>query len=538
MRMNMIKVPGAWFLSILILAGFAAGGERVRNVILLVPDGLSVTDMTLARWYQEGRPLAMDGSVCGLIRTYCADSLITDSAAAGSAYATGFKVAKDSVSIRPRAATMPGIEPVSPENADRPLPTLLEAARLQGLATGVVCTSAFSDATPAAFTSHASNRYQLQSISEQMVYSGIDVLLGGGRDFLVPGSERNNRKDGEDLIGALREMGYAFVEDRDGLNRCSSEKVWGVFDYGNLPADFDRDAGSQPSLEEMTRKAIDLLSRNPKGFVLVVEGSLIDKFAHDNDPIGIISEALAFDRAFGAALEFARKDGKTAVVACPDHATGGLQIQNAGSAADLAATLRRAVKTSRWIEGEVQRDESNLERILVEGYGLYGLAALTSLEREAARAALTGNLPLTIGRMMAERASIAFSTVDHTGEEVVLFAYHPSGYGPAQFAGSPVVQNTDINHYVRRILGIDPAACDNLLFVPGTAFESKGATVWIDRSDEANPVFTAQKGESVLRLPINKNLAFLNGKRVGLNGLVTEINGRVWVPRDAVALIR
>ncbi len=534
MRTNWKTALGGWFLSILFLGGSVAGGERVRNVILLIPDGLSVTDMTLARWYQEGRPLAMDGSVCGLIRTYCADSLITDSAAAGSAYATGYKIAKDSVAIRPRVATMPGVDPASPENLDRPVPTLLEAARLQGLATGIVCTSAFSDATPASFLSHAANRYQLQAISEQMVYSGVDVMLGGGRDFLVPGGEKANRKDGEDLIRVLKDRGYAFVEDRDGLNRCKSGKVWGAFDSGNLPADFDRDPGAQPSLEEMTRKAIDLLSRNPKGFFLVVEGSLIDKFAHDNDPIGIISEALAFDRAFRAALEFARKDGKTAVIACPDHATGGMQFRNAGNAGDLISTLKRAGKTSYGIEEEIQKDESNLERILVEDYGL---TSLTSLELEAARTGLAGGLPLIIGRMMAERASISFSTVDHTGEEVVLFAYHPSGYGPAQFAGSPVIQNTEINLYVRKILGLELPALEALLFVPGTAFESEGSTVWIDRSDEANPVFTAQKGKSVLKFPINKNVAYVNGKEVELDGLVTEINGRVWVPREAVALI-
>jgi alkaline phosphatase len=523
----------AWFPP----AAVPGGRTRVRNVILLIPDGMSLSDIVLARWYQGGRPLAMDAYSCGLVRTYSANSLVTDSAAAGSAYATGRKVESETVSVAPAVATMPGAFAAPAEDAHRPLPTILEAARLKGLATGLVTSSALVDATPAAFASHVLDRYDMDAIAEQMVHAGIDVLLAGGSDHLAPGPAKHNRKDGEDLRRSLENLGYAYVTDRDGLTRAMLRpEVWGLFAPGRLEAMIDRAPGSPPGLAELTRAALRILSRDGDGFFLMVESGEIDTFGHDNDPIGVISEVLAFDEAFRAAVDFAAADGRTAVVACPDHATGGLSIENYGALDDLLSVLKKARSTSNVVRDKIDGDGANLETVLARDYGL---ADLNVSEGAAIRAGFEAqNLPPAIGRVLADRARLEFSTDNHTGEDVVLFAYHPSGFKPTDMAGSAVVQNVDINRYMLKVLGLDLGALRNTLHLPAALFESRGGRVALDNADEANPVVRVTRGMDILELPVNKNMAILNGRSIRLNGIVTIVEGRIWVQRQAIELFR
>jgi alkaline phosphatase len=508
----------------------------VKNVILLIPDGMSLSDIVLTRWYQEGRPLAMDAFVCGLVRTYSANSLITDSAGAGSAYATGRKVESETVSVAPAVATMPGAFAAPPEDSHRPLPTILEAARLKGMATGLVFSGTLVDATPASFASHVLDRYDQDAIAEQMVHAGIDVLFGGGSDHLMPGAAEANRKDGEDLARSLAGLGYAYVTDRDGLTRAAERpEVWGLFAPGGLDSEFDRVPGSPPSLAEMTRDALRILSRDKDGFFLMVESGEIDKFGHDNDPIGIISEVIAFDKAFRVAVDFAVADGHTAVVACADHATGGLSIENYGTLDDLLPVLKKARSTSYAVRDRVAPDGANLEEVLGRDYGLTGL---TASERASIQAGFRENLPLAIGRVLAARAGLSFSTDSHTGEDVALFAYHPSGFKPTDMFVSGVIQNVDVNRYLQKVLGLDLAALRDTLHLPAALFEVRGGMVALDLADGANPVVRVTRGKDVLELPVNKNLAVLNGRLIRLNGLVTVVGGRIWVPRQAIELFR
>ena len=513
------------------------GKTGVKNVILLIPDGMSLSDIVLTRWYQEGRALTMDAFVCGLVRTYSANSMITDSAAAACAYATGRKTESETVSIAPAVATMPGAVASPPEDAHRPLPTILEAARLKGMATGLVTSSALVDATPAAFASHVLDRYDKDAIAEQMVYAGIDVLFGGGSDHLVPGAAEDNRKDGEDLTRSLAVLGYVYITDKGGLTRAAERpEVWGLFAPGELESEFDRVPGSPPDLAELTREAIRILSRDKDGFFLMVESGEIDKFGHDNDPIGIISEVLAFDKAFRVAIDFAARDGRTAVVACADHATGGLSIENYGTLDDSLSVLKKARSTSYAVRDRILPDGANLEEVLGRDYGLTGL---TPSERESIRSGLKErNLPRAIGRVLAARAALSFSTDGHTGEDVLLFAYHPSGFKPTDMFGSGVIQNVDVNRYMQKVLGLDLAPLRDALHLPAALFEARGGTVALDLADEANPVVRVTRGKDVLELPVNKNQAVLNGRLIRLNGLVTVVDGRIWVPRQAIELLR
>lgn len=179
---------------------------------------------------------------------------------------------------------------------------------------------------------------------------------------MVPGKEDINRKDGEDLTKILKSNGYEYVTDKAGLMNSKTNKIWGLFNPEALDADFDLNPQKQPSLAEMTKVAIEKLSQNEKGFILMVEASQIDWYGHDNDPVGIMSETLAFDKAFKAAVDFAEKDGNTAVLSVSDHATGGLNMTNYDSTKDLVSVLKKAKHTSYYIEGSI--NEHNFKRSL------------------------------------------------------------------------------------------------------------------------------------------------------------------------------
>jgi len=222
----------------------------VKNVILMIPDGMSLAGTTLARWY-KGAPLAMDEMACGLVRTYSSDAVIADSAPAATAYATGFKSHTGFIGILPDEATMPGLQPIAEEDKRRPVATILEAAKLAGKSTGLVVTCEIPHATPAGFSAHVDNRNNYDDILEQQVYQGMDVVLGGGYHYLLPES----RKDKEDLLEVIRNKGYDYVTTPEALRRSTSSKIWGMFAPKALSYDFDRDPEKEPSLAEMTKKS-------------------------------------------------------------------------------------------------------------------------------------------------------------------------------------------------------------------------------------------------------------------------------------------
>jgi len=296
--------------SISIFPAGAASAPAVKNVILLIPDGMSIGGTTLARWYKGGTPLAMDEMACGLVRTYSSDAAIADSAPAATAYASGFKSHTGYLGVLPDVANMPGLQPIPKGDERKPVATILEAAKLAGKATGLVATCEMPHATPAAFSSHYPDRNNYDDILEQQVYSGIDVVLGGGSQFLEAGA----RKDKEDLIKVIKDLGYDYVTTPESLHKSTSSKIWGMFAPKDLSYDFDRDPAKQPGLAEMTAKAIEVLSKDKDGFFLMVEGSKIDWAAHANDPVDVISDILAFDNAVKAALDFAKKDKQTVLL--------------------------------------------------------------------------------------------------------------------------------------------------------------------------------------------------------------------------------
>lgn len=316
---------------------------RTKNVILFIADGMGPAHRTAARLalfgLKGGKPggfLAMEClPVAGVLTTSSLSGLVTDSAAAGHAFATGTKTANGMLGLWPddtpeRSDDNPGVEA---------LPALLWRER--GMVTGLVSNAALTDATPAAFVAAVAERGDAQEVAAaygRAVADGyLRVILGGGA-----------RQLGEagGLVQAAEEAGYTLVRTAEELEQARAARVpklLGLFHSGNMSPEFDRqkrgdtslvkDFPAQPALEAMTRAALAVLAQHPQGFFLMVEGALVDKQSHTGDQERVLWEMLAFDRAVAAGLEFARAtngdaaaDNDTLVIVTSDHETGGVVL--------------------------------------------------------------------------------------------------------------------------------------------------------------------------------------------------------------------
>jgi alkaline phosphatase len=446
----------------LALPAFSAGIEDVRveapvkNVILMIPDGMSTDAVTLSRWYNGGQALNLDKMASGLVRTYSSDAPIADSAPAGTAYATGYKSHTGFVGVLPDENTMPGLAALDASRKRAPIANILETSQLGGKATGLVATSEIMHATPADFSAHYASRKAYDILSMQQVYQEIDVVLGAGTKYFTESA----RSDGNDLLSVIQEN-YQYVDTKAEMDAVQSGKLWGMFSDTALAYDFDRDPAKEPSLAEMTQKAIDLLSQDEDGFFLMVEGSKIDWAAHANDPIGIISDCLAFDEAVGVALDFAEKNGDTVVISVTDHGNSGISIGSQATNSNydkqplsvFIDPLSKATLTGEGLEGVLNADRSNVVEVMQE---YYGISDLTDEEIQAIKETKAGSMNYTVGPMIASRACIGFTTGGHTGEDVTLYVYAPDGVD--QLTGT--VENTDMRALHGKSHGTQPCGRD------------------------------------------------------------------------------
>lgn len=523
-----------WLLILFIISCYWGSVEAaVKNVIIMIPDGMSPAAVTLTRLYQDGKPLAMDEIACGMVKTYSADAPIADSAPAATAYATGFRSHTGYIGVLPDEATMPGEAPISPLDARRPVATVLEAARLAGKSTGLVFTCEAPHATPASFSAHYPDRKNYDDLLEQMVYQNMDVVLGGGAQYLTPSA----RKDGEDLVAEIKRLGYDYVTTPDQLARSTANKIWGAFAPKDLAYDFDRDPTKEPSLAEMTKKAIEVLSKNPKGFFLMVEGSKIDWASHANDPIGVISDILAFDKAVKVALDFAKSSKNTIVIVAADHANGGISIGDRDTSnnydklrlKEIVGPLRKAKLTGEGVEKKLLPDKSNIREVMAT---YYGISDLTNEEIAAIKEAKSGSLNYVVGPMISKRAHIGWTTNGHTGDDVVLYVYDPTGERP-----TGVIHNVDIARYIEKSLILDLGSASRRLFIPVSELSPRVTSIQEDKTNPANPVLIIKRKDGAeIRVPVNKNLAIYGSGSFVTEG-VTVYNGKSWfVPEKVVEM--
>jgi alkaline phosphatase len=268
----------------------------------MIGDGMGLPDVYAAMTVSD-HPLNIERCLStGLQTTFSSNNYITDSAAAGTAIATGSKtkngvIGMDSLGIRVRS--------------------ILEIAKEQGLAAGLVSTSSVTHATPASFVAHESSRGSYEDIARDFLYSGIDVFIGGGYDHFA------NRKDNLNLIDSLKFRGYEVDTTLSMVLKSTSGKLAGFTAPGQNPY---RLKGRGDMLPASSGKAIEILTKNKKGFFLMIEGSQIDWAAHANVADTVVDETLDFDKAVGVALDFAEKDKHTLVIITADHETGGVTI--------------------------------------------------------------------------------------------------------------------------------------------------------------------------------------------------------------------
>ncbi|MER2029934.1 MAG: alkaline phosphatase [Solibacillus sp.] len=487
--------------------------KEPTNVIMLVMDGSSNNAVSLARWY-KGESLAMDKILTGGVTTYSAESAITDSAPAGTALATGHKSNSGFVGVLPSVIDMPGVEG-NEDDAFTPVAGVLEGAKQLGKSTGIVSTSEIQHATPASFSSHVTSRSNYDDIGEQQVYQNMDVILGGGYDYL----KSENRKDGENLVSVIEEKGYDLITTRDELLTTKSDKIYGSFAGSSLAYELDRmkTNPNEPSLAEMTSKAIDTLNKDKDGFFLMIEGSKIDWAAHANDPIGMVTDILSFDDAVNEALKFAKKDKNTMVIAVTDHGNSGITIGNENTSStydkinisNYINPLKKATMTVEGALSNLKPDRSNL----VEVAKLYGLDNLTAEETAVLNATETKKLAGTLVNLLSKRADLGYTTGGHTGDDVFLYSY-----GPKRISG--LVDNTDLAKEMANFMGIKLDKLSKDLYTNAeAALNGKGMTTSIDLSDKENAVLVVKKGTTTFEIPENKDL--ITKKTTSKSGKVT-----------------
>lgn len=432
----------------------AETATKPKNIIFFIGDGMGPSHVKAYRMFKDDpktesvETLLFDSMLVGSLRTdpkmsvkqggdfstpskHQANGLVTDSAAAATAYATGFKTTNGRISV---------------DINNRPLLTVLEKAKHLGLSTGLVATSSITGATPAVFATHIKNRRKDKKIADQYIdnlYKGspyVDVMLGGGAKYFI--------RKGRNLTEEFEAIGYTFVDNKQDLLNADSNKMLGLFAEKGLDKMLDRDENT-PSLADMTKVAIKQLSKNEKGFFLLVEGSQIDWAAHRQDIVGVMSEMQDFENAIGVGLDFA-KNGETQIIMTADHATGGLSVGahikgeslyqwNSRFISGFTATPEKIIKEalkSDDLLAEIQR-YSGLKLTKKE------LKKLSDIEPEDHRKALA-----FINGLINKRSRTGWTTHGHTGVDVNLYAY---GSASEQLYGH--WDNTKIGRFIFKLLG-------------------------------------------------------------------------------------
>jgi alkaline phosphatase len=274
----------------------------VKNIILFIGDGMGVAQV-YAGMTKSDHPFSLEKfPFSGFSKTCSADSYITDSGAGGTAIACGIKTNNGMIGVKPDSSIVKSI---------------MEIAHKNGFATGVVSTSAVTHATPASFVAHNAGRDNYEDIAKDFLKGTVDVFIGGGENHF------RLRKDSADLTVQLKEQGYDVVYTLDDLKRSQSKKLAGLLAKDHMPTVSE---GREGALAEMTARAIETLSKNDKGFILMVEGSMIDWGAHEKNFDYLVSEMIDLDSAIGVASDYASLNRNTLVVVTADHETGGLAL--------------------------------------------------------------------------------------------------------------------------------------------------------------------------------------------------------------------
>lgn len=332
----------------------APKGKKVKNVILMIGDGMSLMHVYTAWTANRGHLWLENAQYTGLSKTWCTDRLVCDSGSGGTALATGHKTKYHAVGVDPDG---------------KPLTTLCDLAKAKGKSAGIAVTCRLWDATPCDFSCHNIDRDKEQELVGDYPESGLDYAFGGGAKFF------EHRDDGRNIFKELEAKGYHVSRSWDDLAQWQSGKVFAVpYDVDTPLPDERGDLLARASL-----KGIELMNQNKNGFFMMVEGSQLDDYGHFNQLDLLMKETLDFDQTVGRMMQWAAQDGDTLVVVTADHETGGLTLVN--------------------------------------------------------------------GNKEEGRVTCCFSTKDHSGAMVPVYAFGP---GSEQFSG--IMENTDIFYKIKSLM--------------------------------------------------------------------------------------
>lgn len=431
---------------------------RARNLILVVSDGMSAGALATAEQFRRRRDgrgtawidLYRDASIRkGLMDTASASSLVTDSAAAASAWGGGLRVNNGALNIGPAG--------------ERPVP-LFALARAEGRAAGLVSTATITHATPAGFAINTPKRNEETLIADLYAKTGLDLFLGGGNRFFDPAL----RPDKHDAYAAFRAAGYHVARDRAALASAPAGRLLGVFADGHMPYALDHAAdpalvASAPTLAQMTEAALARLpaAGGDRGFVLQIEGARIDHAAHANDFAGLVHDQLALDDALDAVLRFTADRDDTLVLVTTDHANANPGLNGHGTGYGdtdrLFANTFTQRQTNNWIiDGLAPESSASAIRDRVEhGSGIALSAEETDLLSRALRKDYTDAYRarhsglVILGQLLSNHTAIGWNGVAHTSDLVDVLAYGPGSESLPGF-----LLNTDLHTLMHRALGL------------------------------------------------------------------------------------
>lgn len=510
----------------------------------MIPDGCSTALLSMTRQYAQYHDanytsLPIDAYFCGMVMTHSSDAPIGDSAPTTSCYVTGQPSQTGFVSTYP-VKTDHDLYPIDANQAYQPMATVLEAARiLKHKATGLVFTCEFPHATPADCSAHSYYRSKYGAIAPQMVHNHIDVVIGGGTKYLS-----------EQLAEDLKAEGYqVFLNDKKGMQTTQTGKMWALFNTAAMDYEIDRKSFEEPSLAEMTQKAIDLLSQKKEGFFLMVEGSKVDWAAHDNDVKTAILDFLAFNNAVQVAMDFARKDGNTVVLVLPDHGCGGFNIGSRQSNHGYdKLTLEQIMKPlddytistssmSKIIKSEklekipelmdkyykIKLTDEDIDKL----YHSYDFKNSPIAKEDRKEETLTK----TLSRIVYDRTYFGTTTYGHTGEDVFMACYHPQNDQP-----KGIISNIEVNEYLCKQLGITgqlPILTENIFTKhQDLFFDAKSVT--IDSLDKNQYRLTVQYKKHKLVANSFDNYITIDKQIIPLESVIVyqEKNKTFYLPKE------
>lgn len=431
----------------LLASGMPEPTRNAKNVIFMVADGMSTGTLSmgdmLIRKHRGREPWwakvwAMPGVRRAMQTTHCADSLVTDSAAAASTWGSGHKVNIGTLNVLP--------------DGSQAMPILVRAMQA-GLMGGLVTTTRITHATPAGFVVNCPERNLEGMIAQQMIERGVHVLMGGGDRFFS--AELLKAHPEVRVVRTAKELSEAPAEGR----------LLGLFAKEHVPMVLDR-GPEVPGLATMTASALKRLEKAERGFVLQVEGGRVDHAAHNNDAAGLVTEQMEFDDAIGVVMEWMKGRDDTLLVITTDHGNANPGLTDYGPASRKGFDNLLASKHSfEWIFEHVEGKHLPREQVIAKLPGLVEEAvgyAMTADDVAFADGCLRGvrshpwpeNSKITsvIGGILGQHFGIGFVSGNHTGDMVELTAF-----GPGSELVTPVVDNTAMHGVMVAALGLPEA---------------------------------------------------------------------------------